>query len=577
MNSIKKDAFMGNEAIALALIHSNVQISSGYPGSPTSEILSTIKQIYNDLNINNYAEWSINEKVAFEIAYAGAITGKRTSVTMKQVGLNVASDALMSASYIGNIGGMLLVVADDPGFYSSQTEQDSREFAKFARIPVLDPSTPQDAYDLTKIGFEISEEFQVPVMLRPVMRVCHAREIIEVCMEDDNSNSGGFKREPTRWAAVPRDSRFLQGVAQLERTNLIALYNWDIFLNKEFEKYYGGELLIIASGVPYGVVKETLSDLALACDIVKVVMPYPLPVKKIKEQFGKYQKVLIVEETYPCIEDQLHSKKVFGKLTNTIQKIDEMSKESILKALQDIGFYQGKNIYEVPKIDIGYTIPPRPPILCQGCPHGDIYDAIMEVFDKEISIYPSDIGCYTLALAQGAIDSYLCMGASVSMASGFYLAEPEKQIVATIGDGTFFHSGIAPLINAVSQNHHFVLLILDNSAIAMTGRQGTPETMDDNIDIKKIVEGIGIPCLEMIYSRDQVKNVNFMKMVKSTYANNQKLPTVVVVREYCILDKSPLPSIFEDEKKYCELCNDETGCTSMCMNFEIPMYDFNIN
>jgi len=571
-----KQTLMGNDAIAWGLVHSNIDMVSGYPGTPSSEILATVQKIQKKLDLDLYAQWATNEKVGFEVAYAGAITGKRTCATMKQVGLNVASDALMSAAYIGNKGGMLLISADDPGFHSSQTEQDSRIFAKEARIPVLDPSTPQDAYDFTKLGIELSEQFETPVMLRPVMRVCHAREIIEMDDETNHTtNKGEFIRNVPRWGAVPRDGRFKQGIEQLQRIDVIAQYNWNNFLSKEFDNIEGnGKLLIITSGTGYGFVKETLSDLSLKADVVKVVMPYPLPVDEIKARFGLYDTVLVVEETHPCIEEQIACEKVYGKNTNTTHKIDEMSKEAILKALQNIEFYTGKNIYEVPKIDLGFDVPARPPALCPGCPHRDIYYSIMKVFKKKKSIYPSDIGCYTLALAQGAIDTILCMGASVAMASGFSIADKEKQVVATIGDGTFFHSGIPPLLNAIYQGHHFVLIILDNSTIAMTGRQTTPERFHQQIDIKKIVEGMGIECLEHHYSYHMQDNIDFMKTVKESYEKNTNRPTVVVVREFCILDNERAPdfvpgiyaTVDEDKCVACDACTTIYKCPPMSYN-----------
>ena len=570
-----KQTLMGNDAIAWGLIHANVDMVSGYPGTPSSEILGNVQKYAAKLNLNTYAQWGTNEKVGFEVAYAGAIAGKRTCATMKQVGLNVASDALMSASYIGNLGGMLLVAADDPGFHSSQTEQDSRVFAKFARIPVLDPGTPQDAYDFTKLGVDLSEKFQIPVMLRPVMRVCHAREIIE--MDDETNflpNKGEFKRDVPRWGAVPRKDRLPQGKEQLKRMDIVAQYNWETFLKPQFENLKGGKLLIITSGTGDGFAKETLNDISEKADIVKVIMPYPLPIEKIKEQFSNYDKVLVIEEPYPCIEEQIADPKVFGKNTNTMHKIDEMSKESILIALQRIDFYDGTNIYDVPPIELGFDLPARPPALCPGCPHRDIYYAIMKVFKKKKSIYPSDIGCYTLALAQGAIDSILCMGASVSMASGFSIADPDKQVVATIGDGTFFHSGIPPLLNAIYQGHKFVLVILDNSTIAMTGRQPTPARFHQPIDIKKIVEGMGVECMEHHYSYEMQDNIDFMKTVKTAYEANTTGPTVVVVREFCILDaeRAPdfVPEIFvkvdEELCVACDQCTTVYKCPPMAYN-----------
>ncbi len=573
-----KKTLMGNEAIAWGLVHANVDMVSGYPGTPSSEILGSVQKIKSQLNLPIYAEWGTNEKVGFEVAYAGAIAGKRTAATMKQVGLNVASDALMSASYIGNLGGMLLIAADDPGFHSSQTEQDSRVFAKFARIPVFDPATPQDAYDMVKMGVELSEEFQVPVMLRPVMRVSHAREIIEMDGETDfKPNQGEFKRDVARWAGVPRDGRLRQGYEVLDRVERLKEYNWEKFIKPEFDKTKGSKLLILASGTGYAFAKETLKDLSIDADIIQLKMPYPLPESKIRDQFEKYEKVLVVEEPYPCVEEQLTHPKLYGKNTGTMHLIDEMKKEHILKALQDLGIYDGKNIYEVPKVDLGFEVPDRPPALCPGCPHRDIYYAIMKVFKKKKSIYPSDIGCYTLALSQGAIDSILCMGASVAMASGFSLADPDKTVVATIGDGTFFHSGIPPLLNAVYQDHRFILIILDNSTIAMTGRQGTPERFHQAIDIGKIVDGMGIEHMEHTYSHHMQDNIDFMKKVKERFESPEHHgPLVVRVRQFCILDNERkddwVPDIFaqvdQDKCVACDQCTTVYKCPPMAYNVD---------
>ncbi len=573
-----KQTLMGNDAIAWGLVHANVDMVSGYPGTPSSEILGMVQKIKAQLNLPIYAEWGTNEKVGFEVAYAGAIAGKRTAATMKQVGLNVASDALMSASYIGNLGGMLLIAADDPGFHSSQTEQDSRVFAKFARIPVLDPSTPQDAYDMTKYGVELSEKFQVPVMLRPVMRVNHAREIIKMDAETHFApNEGKFQRDIGRWAGVPRAGRLQQGYEVLDRIETIKAYNWETHLKPKFDQLSGGKLLILAGGTGYAFVRETLSDLNVEADVVKIEMPYPLPADEIKAQFEAYDKVLVVEEPYPLIEEDLAHPKLYGKKTGTMHSIDEMKKEHILVALQTLGIYSGGNIYEVPKFDLGFDVPDRPPALCPGCPHRDMYYAIMKVFKKNKSIYPSDIGCYTLALSQGAIDSILCMGASVSMASGFSIADPSKTVVATIGDGTFFHSGIPPLLNAIYQGHRFILVILDNSTIAMTGRQGTPERFHQSIDIGKIVEGMGITCHEHTYSHEMHENIAFMKQIKAEFEKpDHHGPLVVRIRQFCILDNERkddwIPNLFAevDPEKCvaCDSCTTVYKCPPMAYNTE---------
>ncbi len=570
-----KETLMGNEAIAWGLVHSNIDMVSGYPGTPSSEILATVQKIKAKENLPIYAEWATNEKVGFEVAYAGAIAGKRAAATMKQVGLNVASDALMSASYIGNSGAMVLISADDPGFHSSQTEQDSRVFAKFARVPVLDPSTPQDAYDMTKYAAKLSEEFEIPVILRPVMRVCHARESVTIDKSAKfTPKKGEFKRDVARWAAVPRDGRLKQGYEILEKIEKIAKYNWQEHLKENFEALKGDRLLILASGTGYAFAKEVIDELELDFEIIKIDMPYPLPVQKIKEFTNRYKDVLIIEEPYPCIEEQLLAPNIRGKLDKVMHQIDEMKKEHILEAFIKLGVYEGENIYK-PKLKFSLDVPPRPPALCPGCPHRDIYYAIMKVFKRAKSIYPSDIGCYTLGLAQGAIDTILCMGASVSMASGLSIADPTKTVVATIGDGTFFHSGIPPLLNAIYQNHKFILVILDNSTIAMTGRQVTPERFNQTIDISKIVEGMGIKCYEHTYSYNMSENIEFFKKIKEIFDSpNHQGPLVVRVRQFCILDKEVkddwVPNIFatvdEDKCVACDQCTTVYKCPPMAYN-----------
>ncbi len=569
-----KQTLMGNDAIAWGIIHSNIDMISGYPGTPSSEILGNVNKLKHQMNLDLYAEWGTNEKVGFEVAYAGAIAGRRAAATMKQVGLNVASDALMSASYIGNLGAFVLIVADDPGFHSSQTEQDSRVFAKFAKIPVLDPATPQDAYDFVKIAADISETFQTPTMLRPVMRVCHARQIVDI---DEKTNfkpgKGEFKREIERWAAVPRGGRIVQGYEQIERIKALKEYNWENLIKPEFEKCKGSKILILTSGTGDGFARETLEDIGIEADVVKFIMPYPLPEKQIREQFKNYEKVLVIEEPMPCIEEQILTEKVHGKLDGTMHVIDEMQKVYIQNALIKLGIYTGADLY--PVVPFKEEVAARPPNLCPGCPHRDIYYAITKIFRKKKSIYPSDIGCYTLAVNQGAIDTVLCMGASVSMASGFSIADPDKYVVATIGDSTFFHGGIPPLINAVYQKHRFMLVVLDNSVVAMTGRQKPPQRENKEIDIMKIAEGCGADTYEHIYSNDIQHSLDFFKGMKKIY-DEATGPIVVVVREFCVLDKEvvddhiPLEfaEVVPEDCTACDQCTTIYKCPPMAYNEE---------
>ena len=566
-----KLTLMGNEAIAYGLIHSNTQMVSGYPGTPSSEILTTVQKLKKDLPI--YAQWATNEKVGFEVAYAGSVAGVNSAVTMKQVGLNVASDALMSASFIGNKGAFVLIVADDPGFNSSQTEQDSREFARYARIPVLDPSTPQEAYEFTKKASEISKFFETPVMLRSVMRVSHSREIVEV---EDNfefkANEGNFQRDIPRWAAVPRNGRLNQAYEQLKRLEKIKEYNYNEFIKPNIEKLKQTQNLIISSGAAYGYVKEVVEELSLNIDILKIDMPYPLPSEKLIELAKKYEKVLIVEETYPVIEEEIRSENVYGRMSGHMHLVDEMTKERVLDSFIKIGFYEGENIYK-PIYNIE-NVNSRKPNLCPGCPHRDVYFAIKKVFRPKKSIYPSDIGCYTLGINLEAIDTVLCMGASVSMAHGFAIADKNKTVIATIGDSTFFHSGVAPLINAVYQKAKFILVILDNSTVAMTGRQVTPEReTNGEVDLKKVAMGCGAEVMEYFYKPDINETIDFFKEVKKRFDEIDR-PLVVISRQYCVLDKERakefLPGIYAtvDEEKCvaCDVCTTKFVCPPMAYN-----------
>lgn len=568
-----KEILMGNEAIALGLIHAGVEMISGYPGTPSSEILTSYQKYKAKFNLDVYAQWATNEKVGFEVAHAGAISGKIACATMKQVGLNVASDALMSASYIGNRGAMVVVSADDPGFYSSQTEQDSRSFAKFARVPVFDPSTPQEAYDMAKESVRVSKLFEVPVLLRPVMRVSHARQIVDV--DDELSftpTQSGFTRDIPRWTAVPPTGRFSKGLDQIKRIEDLKEFNLKNYIYPQLENLKGEKFLFITGGTAHGYVSETLRDLSIKADVIKIDMSYPLPTTKLKEVINNYEKVVVFEETYPCIEEQISAPNVYGKLTKHVHEIDEFSNQKTLDALCKLGIAQDSDLYKGKKYQ-GEIIS-RPPNLCPGCPHRDMYFAITKVFKKKNAIYPSDIGCYTLGINQGAIDVFLDMGAAVSMASGFAIANPDKTVVATLGDSTFFHSGVTGLINAVYQKHRFILVILDNSIVAMTGRQTTPErSAPEHVDIKKLVEGCGAVCHEYHYVPDLKKSIDFFKNIKKIYEQSDG-PVVVVAREFCVLDKQRasefLPQKFaqvnEEKCIACDICTTAYKCPPMHYN-----------
>ncbi|WP_457568645.1 thiamine pyrophosphate-dependent enzyme [Desulfurobacterium sp.] len=556
-----KKALLGNEAIAYGLLAANVEVMAAYPGTPSSEIFETYQKLIRNLQLPAVGEWSTNEKVAFETAYAAAITGKRAACGMKMVGLNVASDPLMSSAYIGNRGGFLVISADDPGFYSSQTEQDSRYFAKFARIPALDPTDPQDALNLAVSGIEISEKFEIPVILRPVLRVCHGRQIVEIPTFEFKNRKGNFEREIERWAAVPRTPRLKQGISLLTKLKEIEKFNFENFIKPRLKNLKGTKHLIVASGTSYGFALEVVEDVGIDIDILKIDMPTPLPVNLLKEILQHYEQVVVFEETYPLIEEQIAAAvPVKGKLTGDVFQIDEATHERIAEGLQNAGILH-KNIYiGTPFNDVP---PPRKPALCPGCPHRTVFYGIKKVFGNN-AIYPSDIGCYTLGLNQKAVDTILCMGASAGLAGGFSIADRSKPIVATIGDSTFLHSGIHPLINSIANNHRYVLVILDNGTVAMTGLQPTPERTG-GVSIEKIVEGCGVQPFVLQYDGKVETTVEFFKKVKEAYKNS-KVPVVAVVKEFCTFDRenARLPGKFAtvnpEKCTGCGYCMDTFGC-----------------
>ncbi len=558
---------LGNEAIAWGLLYAGVDVMAAYPGTPSSEILETYQKLVKQKQLPAYVEWSTNEKVAYETAYAAAITGKRAACGMKMVGLNVASDALMSSAYIGNRGGFLVISADDPGFYSSQTEQDSRYFAKFARIPALDPSSPQDAFRLTVVGVNLSERFEIPVLLRPVLRVCHGRQIVDIPEFEFKGRKGSFERDILRWAAVPRVPRLEQGYQLLEKLEMIAEYNYEEFLKPQIEELKDEELLIVASGTPYSYVLEVLEDTGLKADVLKVDMPTPLPEEKLAALVKRYKEVVVFEETYPLIEEQIrHLGNVKGKLTGDVFRIDEATHDRIADTLLKLGYVK-QNIY----VGRSYEgeVPKRVPSLCPGCPHRTVFYGMKRVFGNR-AIYPSDIGCYTLGLNQRAVDTVLCMGASVGLSCGFAKSDREKPIVATIGDSTFLHAGIPPLIDAVANRHRFVLVIMDNSTVAMTGLQPTPERVG-NVSIPKIVEGCGVKPFVLDYDGTIRSTVEFFKTVKEAYESADG-PVVAIVNEFCTFDKEKVKLPGKFAKVDQERC---TGCGHCINDFGCPAFKWN--
>ncbi len=470
--------FLGNQAMAHGLLEAGCSVATSYPGTPASEILGTLAALKKKQpQLPIHLEWSINEKVAFEVALTNSFAGRRSAVIMKQVGLNVAADPLMSAAYTGVKGGMVVIVADDPGPHSSQTEQDTRGYAMLAKLPVLDPSSPEEARQWIAPAFELSERYELPVILRPTTRVCHARQDLEERPFAGQVQAALFEKDPARWAATPKFRLLLhrklnEKIAQIATDTGFGprLVEGDLAGGGPV----GHSACVVGSGVVLAHAEEILADLGLRDQIplYQVVMPYPLAPTFRDDILQRHDRILVLEESLPVIEWQLQNRdKVFGRTTGTVPEAGELLPEVVEDLLRD---FLGLEPAVRPSSPAAAG---RRPTLCAGCPHRISFFAIKKAFPK--GIYPSDIGCYTLGLNLGVVDTVLCMGASISQAAGFYHAyrasrEDYPSIVATIGDSTFFHSGIPALINAVVQNARFVLVILDNSTTAMTGNQPTP-------------------------------------------------------------------------------------------------------
>ena len=474
---------LGDEAIALGAVHAGLSSAYGYPGTPSSEIMEYLLA-YSKKTGKLHASWCSNEKTAYEDALGASLAGKRTIVTMKHVGLNVAADPFVNSALLKINGGLVLVVADDPGMHSSQDEQDSRFYADFARIPCFEPVNQQEAYEMTKEAFEISEKFNVPVMIRIVTRLAHSRAVV-VSGEERNQNSMKKAEDKNTWMLLPALAR-KQWVRLLEKYNEFSAYSEKsdynpLVINPDFKKYG-----VITTGLGKNYYSENLSDLKETPSHLHIGV-YPLPAEKIRKLAGSVEKLIVIEEGYPFVESKLRgilpqSIEIEGKMDEKLPPVGELNPDNVrpvlsLEARESLG-----------KVE---TVPGRPPQLCQGCPHIDSYEAITKALEgyKE-SVVTSDIGCYALGALPpySAIETIICMGASVGTAKGAAEAGL-KPAVAVIGDSTFYHSGLTSLVDAVSANTPMTLVILDNWIVAMTGGQ---ETILPSSRLESVIKGLGV-------------------------------------------------------------------------------------
>jgi indolepyruvate ferredoxin oxidoreductase alpha subunit len=560
-----KKFLMGNEAIALGAIHAGVNLVSGYPGTPSTEILETIAK-NNDGTI--YVEWSVNEKAALEVAAGASYAGARTLVTMKQVGLNVASDPLMSLAYVGVKGGMVIVSADDPGPISSQTEQDTRHFAQFAKLPVFDPSSPEEAYAMVADAFALSEEYGIPVLLRPTTRVCHGCASMDIADTKTVNTPEGFVKD-SKWIIFPRLS--YQNHLKIEERNPVIAKKLSTY---RFNKVTGsGTKGIATGGISYAYTREALGGRDVK--LFKIATPHPFPEKLALEFLSGLKEVLVIEELDPVIERELTYIRgknhlnitIKGKLSGDTQKAGENSVESVKSVLHTyLGLSAPESDESLPDMPI------RPPVLCAGCPHRASFYAVKQAMKGQKAVFAGDIGCYTLgnAMPLNMVDTCLCMGAGLTIAQGLHHIEPDTKHIAFIGDSTFFASGITGVINAVYNESDITLIVLDNSTTAMTGNQphpGTGKTMMGNIkqkiSIPTVLTAVGVKQVAVISPLNITEAVEAVKK-----ATDYKGVSAVVFESPCIHVTMASTTYKVDIGlcKGCKRCIRELGCPAISMD-----------
>jgi len=535
------EILLGNGAIARGLLEAGAEVVTAYPGTPSTEVLEEVQRQSRALGLDVSASWSLNEKVAFDLALAAAMCGKRAATAMKQVGLNVASDSLLSAAYTGVVGGFVIVACDDPGPHSSQTEQDTRLFALFAKVPVLDPSSPREAREMAREAFALSERHRIPVILRPTTRVCHARQTVEVGPIDRTRRRAEFRKDPARWAATPRFRNLLHGELN-EKLARIRDEAEESPFNAETRG--SGPLGIVAAGHAWATVADVLREEGLAIPVLKIGTSYPLPVDRVAGFVARHERVLVLEEPDAAIETQIADRaKVQGRLTGHVPAHGELTPEAVASVL---------GIAEVPP-----PAPPGPrPQLCAACGHRSAFLAVREALPK--AIFSGDIGCYTLGVNQETLDTCLDMGASITLATGFDAAYRRdgtyKPIVAFIGDSTFFHAGMPALLQAVASDARIVVVILDNGTVAMTGAQPTPA--ERGADIEAIVRGLGV---RFVKSIDPYDVAGMSALVRDAHAFTRDPAggvAVVVARRACALHTPPQERIpVEIDQARCNRCD----------------------
>ena len=573
----KKIMLLGNEAIARGAIEAGVAFATTYPGTPSSEISTNLFQISHETDL--YFEYCTNEKVALEVAAATANSGIRTMCMMKHVGLNVAADPLMTLAYVGVNAGLVILTADDPFMFSSQNEQDNRYYGKLAGIPVLEPSSVAEAKEMTIAAFKLSEELHEPVLLRTTTRINHSSAFVYFGKAEKITTKGNFKRDPFKFVPVPAVSRKLH-VRLLKRLAEVE----EISENSEHNFITGtGNFGIICNGVSYLYASDAVKELGIEdkTKILRIGLSNPMPAKMIAAFTKECEKILVIEEGEPFMEEKVKSilqeqnlaVRVSGKGENFFSRLYEFDPAMVKKIIAD--YFEFDYSPSVP-VDTSKLpeIPQRPPNLCAGCSHRATFYEVRKAADTlgMDTICPTDIGCYTLGFLPplGMGDFLICMGASVSTSCGFSKVT-DKKVISFIGDSTFFHSGMTGLVNAVFNNHNFTLVILDNGITAMTGHQPNPgvdmERMNLNgynkISIEKIVRAIGV---------EHVTIIKPFKVKKSVEAIKEALAfkgvSVIISQQICMLYAkslkvlNPRPFTISDKCMNHRDCINDIACPS---------------
>ncbi|WP_341350010.1 thiamine pyrophosphate-dependent enzyme [Clostridium polynesiense] len=550
---MEKVVMTGNEAVSRGFWEAGGTIASSYPGSPTVSILESMKT-YEDI----YAEWGTNEKVAMEIAIGGSVAGARSLVSMKHVGINIASDPFMTFTQIKTKGGFLLVVGDDPGLSSSQNEQDSRFWGKYANIPVLDPSTPQEVKDYVIDGLRISEEFNTPVLLRLTSRLCHCRGIVELG-ERKEAPISGFEEDQSRYCMLPP---YANSAQHFMKDRMEKLQNYNNTYSKNTLERKNSSVLVITSSMCY----ENLKEVDAQVDILKLAMVWPLPIDYVRKLSSNYEKVLVIEETLGFIEEELKINNIQAEGKKYFPFTGEISIEVIKNGLMEAGIYSFKK-EEI----LQDTSVPRTPMLCAGCPHRPIFHILKKIKATVIG----DIGCYSLGILEPfeVHKTNISMGASLGMALGVAKAQSmsgnKKPIVATIGDGTFFHSGMTGFLQLASSGENITVIVMDNRTTAMTGGQVTPTTSkyfkeyeNHGVSVHEVIESFGIKDITVV---DQFK----YKETKAAITDAMKregLSVIVATRPCALNFKIKEPHFYVDENTCigCRSCI-QTNCPPISM------------